>query len=678
MSETNGNPFFVTEILRDLDESSSLDPDALTERIGMKGSIVEVLPGSVSERIRSRVAHLGGPVERTLIAASVIGREFELDLLATVREAPLVEILDHLDAAVGASLLVDFGRGHFEFTHSLVSRALYERLSPTRRAYVHGLVALAIESVSGGDQTRAAELAHHWAQATIPQNVDKALFYAKQAAELALSRLAPDEAIRWYHHALELLDQTTRSDELLQCELSIGLGDALRQSGDSSHREILLDAARRAIALDRDDLLVRAALANTRGFFSDAGHVDAERVEILRVAVARTASQRSPLHASLLSLLAAELTFDDDIDARRTMSDEALVIARESGDISTLVTVLIHRAASIQSPNALSQLLDETEEAVSLSQTLNIDDLLGGFAAGWRYFVAWQACDHEDVDRRWQRMQESAANIGQPSVNWFVTFLAAHRAMVAADLAECQRLADLALQLGMDTGQPDAFNIYGAQILRLTRERDEAQSLIPLLEQVTEDNPFDATARSMLARFYCDTAESDKARVCIERYVDDQFRSIRRDLFWMTCMCTIADTISDLVWTDAARGILPLLVPYSRQWDWVGPTSNGPVALSVARLANVVGDFDLADSCFSTSLELARDFRSPLYEARTFLDLARALGARLGMNKNSQGYCERALELAVKHGLKLIERQAGPMRGSKAATPSRASNSRKT
>lgn len=658
LRETNGNPFFVGELVRHLEESGAFGGENATHD-GFSGMIrsLDVLPTSVSEVIGERVARLGEGAAQTLLVASVMGREFELVIVGSVRQLPVNELLDHLDSAVGSSLVVDHGGGRFGFTHSLVARSLYDGLSPTRRAYIHAQIAAAIEEECEGAPDRSAELAHHWMQASLPQNVNKALTYAKSAADHALGHLAPDEARRWYQQALDLL--TSGSDEELRCELMVGLGDATRQGGDPDHRRILLDAARQAIRIENDELLVRAALANSRGFFSEAGHVDQDRVEILRAAADRTVGKDAALRARVLSLLAAELAFDDDYQSRLSIANEALTIARDCGDSHAHLTVLNYRIAAIQGPDILDEILRNTDEALSLAEHVdNTDAVSAGFAAGWRYMTAWQACDRSEVDRMWQLMKQSAENIGQPTVRWFVGFLASHRAFVAAELDESQRLADENLKLGMETGQPDALNIFGAQVLRITRERDGASDLIPMLQQVVAENTDDDTANTVLGRFYCDIGDLDAARNSISQYVGNSFRTIRRDLFWMTSMSTIADTVADLGWQEAARSLLPQLAPYMHQWDVIGPSSNGPVALSVARLAALVGDSELAETGFTTALSLAERFVSPLYQARTLLDWGRALQSDSPDDARGETCLKRSRDIAQQHNLRLIERLA--------------------
>ena len=103
--------------------------------------------------------------------------------------------------------------GQFSFAHALTEHALYHDLSALRRARAHRSVAEAIEDSCDGDfTTRVGELAYHWANATQPQELDKAIEYAQLAGDRAIQQLAPDEAVRWYDESLQMLQRQDPSD----------------------------------------------------------------------------------------------------------------------------------------------------------------------------------------------------------------------------------------------------------------------------------------------------------------------------------------------------------------------------------------------------------------------------------------------------------------------------------
>ena len=133
---------------------------------------------------------------------------------------------------------------------------------------------------------RIGELAHHWIAATQPADSGKAAGYAQRAGQRALSVLAPDEAIRWFSQAVELLDADSSGDPLQRLDALIGLGDAQRQAGAPDYRKTLLDAAAEAGQVGDTNRLVAATLANKRGMVSSIGTVDHERIAMLEIALA--------------------------------------------------------------------------------------------------------------------------------------------------------------------------------------------------------------------------------------------------------------------------------------------------------------------------------------------------------------------------------------------------------
>src|SRR5205085_6304126 len=213
--ETDGNPFFVAELLRHLLESGAVvqEPDgrwALQDDVSRLG-----LPESVREVVGRRVQRLGEETRRTLAAAAVIGRDFELSLLSAVTEEDEERLLDRLDAAEAASLVAErpARAGWFTFTHALVEHTLYEELGGTRRARLHRRIAEALEQQSGEDPVeRIGELAHHWSEAVRPVDIPRAAEYAVRAGRRALSQLAPHEAQHWFERALELLEAQPDSE----------------------------------------------------------------------------------------------------------------------------------------------------------------------------------------------------------------------------------------------------------------------------------------------------------------------------------------------------------------------------------------------------------------------------------------------------------------------------------
>ena len=195
--ETDGNPFFVGEVLRHLTERGAIYRDNRGRWVAGDDLENTVLPDSIREVIGGRVVRLGKDAERVLALAAVIGREFDLELLARAADLPDDEVLDLLDGAIGAALVRDLPDwpGRFQFTHSLVQHTLYQDLRTTRRARAHRQVAQALEDLGSGDSdARVDQLARHWVAAIQPTDLAKAIGYSRRAGDMALAALAPADA----------------------------------------------------------------------------------------------------------------------------------------------------------------------------------------------------------------------------------------------------------------------------------------------------------------------------------------------------------------------------------------------------------------------------------------------------------------------------------------------------
>jgi predicted ATPase len=163
--ETDGNPFFVTEVLRHLAETGAIRRDS-SGRWVAEGSFGQLgLPDSVREVIGARIGRLGGEAKRTLAVAAVIGRDFDLDVLSRATGTTEDDLLDILDSAASASLVREQSDrpGRFSFAHVLIQRAVLHDLGPTRTARTHRQVAEALEAVCGDRPgPRIGALARHW------------------------------------------------------------------------------------------------------------------------------------------------------------------------------------------------------------------------------------------------------------------------------------------------------------------------------------------------------------------------------------------------------------------------------------------------------------------------------------------------------------------------------------
>jgi len=658
LEETGGNPFFVGEILHHLTESGALERGT-DGRWRLTRSITELgLPASVRDVVRRRIERLGDDLSDILIVAAVIGRTFDTELLARLVKLDEDELIDALDKALEAAVVVESPDrvGRFNFAHALINHTLYEGLSATRRARMHQRVAEALEDLCGDDPgERISELAYHWSLATASMDPAKAIGYATQAGERALKELAPDEALRWFNHALELLGAGA-GDSAERCALLVGSGEAQRHLGDPAFRETLLEATGIAHRSGDDVRLVRAVLANTRGWHTAAGAVDDERVDALEAAIAAVPGATAD-GARLRALLAGELTFSGDFPRVRTLIDEALSTARGVDDRRALADVL----SSVS--NALLGSADTASERWALSAELvRLADELADpqhqfYAALWRYTCAVQVGDVDEMDLNLQRLQTVSEDVGQPTMRWASLYNGSVRAHLAGDLARAEALALESGGLGHETGQTDALMIVGVQLFAVRHEQGRLDELVDIIAQRAAENPGVPTLQGTLAFTYSELGRIDDAAAIFEPVAQDDFAVLPFDVAWIPGMSRYAEVAARLGAVDAAVSIYDKLVPYRDQIVSSVLTVNGSVERILGVLAATLERWELADRHFAAASEVHERIAAPLFLARTWMNWGRALTSR-GDEERGRDRLERAAELARQHDGAAIEREA--------------------
>ncbi len=599
--ETDGNPFFVSEVLRNLTETGAIRQNAEGRWVA-EGSLDSIaLPDSVREVIGARVLRLGPEAGKALSVASVIGRDFDLDLLARASKTSDDDLLDILDAAEAVALVRELADtpGHYNFTHALIQHTLYEDLGPTRRARTHRQVAEALEDLCGNRPgERVGELARHWFSASQPKDQAKALDYSRQAADAALGALAPGDALHYYRQALDLYRREP-SDETLRCDLLIGLGTAQRQTGDPAHRETLLEAAAIAKGLGDPHRLVTAALANNRGHASVAGQLDTERVAVLEEALEALGDRDSVETALLLATLCAELSYSDELERQRRLAAEATAMSRRLGDPLSLVRVmsLVH---SVTVPHeSLDARLSDLAEAVSIVRTVG-DPIAEFFANFNRAFACLEAGNRTEFDTHIDACNAIADHLDQKYERWVVAYMRSMRALLAGDTDAAEEHANSALTIGADSA-PEALSVYGGQLLSIRRVQGRLSEVVDLIAQAAVDNPGLPILRAALARILCELDRRDEALAIVGDDLADGMAQFPHDTAWLPAMTNLSYVSIQLAQHDTAELLYQQILPRHAQVASVGSAIDGPVALAIrrTRYAEPADDCDALRACRS-------------------------------------------------------------------------------
>ena len=660
LAETDGNPFFVGEMLRHLAETRAIHEDEQGHWIVSADLRTSGLPVSIREVIGRRVALLGEPTRDVLSMAAVIGSAFDADVLARVSELDEDTIIDSCDQAVTAALLTDADvAGRYAFAHALIEHALYGSRSAGRRGYTHRRVAEALEDLGGDDPAgRIGELAYHWARAT-PPDVGKAIAYAQQAGDRALAQLAPDEALRWYREALDLMDRASVDDQHRRAALLLGLGDAQLQTGDPAHRETLLAAGRLADDVDAVDLLVRVALRNNRGWNSVTWGFDDERIDMLGRALARIGDRDSADRARLLSLLCVELPVDADIDERLSLATRAVEMARRTGDKAALVDAIRLGQWSLRLPQTLPLRVQWNAEACALADDLG-DPNARLSAYENRLAAALESGDLATTRIAWAIVKSGWERIGQPVQRWLIAVHGARQLMLEGDLAAAKQSATDALTLGTEAGYADdAVTFHGAQFTCLRWMQGRSHQIIPLIEAVVHDNPDVPLLRAILASSRSFDDPHEEVRQVLETELTSGFPMLA-DSTWLIGQVIWADTAARIGHRPASKALYQCLLPWHDQFATGPITVQGGVAHYLGRLAHTLDLHDEADAWFSQALAFHEAMEAPFFVAMTQTAWAGLLADRdqAGDAQRARALAGAALPVATERGYGYVEHDA--------------------
>jgi tetratricopeptide (TPR) repeat protein len=659
--ETDGNPFFVSEVLRHLSETGAIYPDP-DGRWMMVGNIEDIgLPVSIREVIDARIGRLGPVAGRALSLAAVIGQEFDTDVLSLAAEISEDNLLDLLDTAMTAALVREGqgAPGRYTFAHALIQHSLYEALGPTRRARAHRQVAEALEQLCGSRPgSRVGELARHWFNGRQPQDLTKALDYSRQAADAALEALAPGDALRYYTQALDLHAEMDQPDLLLGIDLGTGLGIAQRQTGDPAFRETLLEASHQALTIGDTNRLVISALANNRGWYSSGAVLDTDKIEVLELTLNRLSPDDRD-RALVLATLCSELAIGSPLERRRALADEALALAEDSGDDAIIVRVLNSIYYALHVPPLLEQTLVWTADAIVRAERLG-DAAAHFLALHNRHLVAYVAGDIDEMDRCIDGMASVAEQLDQPMLHWTVAYARTTQALIAGDPLRAEALVMDTLQLGTDSGQPDAIIFYALQSMATNFQKGTLLESIPIIEQMANEvavNQYLIKAGLVIA--LAENDRNDEARQLLEEFSGTGY-SFLLDCSWTIGLCGFAEGAIAVGDPRYAAPLFDHLAPWSAQWCTTGVTGSGPISHYLGGLAGVLGRFDEAEAYFTQAASMSTRARAKFFAARTDLSWGKMLAERRspGDVERARDLLTRAHDVAAACGYGNVERHA--------------------
>ena len=631
VAETDGNAFFVTEVIRHLDTTGRW-----------------AMPDSVREVLAERVGRIGSVAQEVLGAAAVIGMEFDLGLVTAVTNSSDEKVLAILVDAASAALVheVAGAPGRFQFTHTLVQHAILADLGATREVGLHRRVAEMLEASHDGASS-VAELARHWMQATRVSDTARARDWARQAGDDALASLAPGDAVAYFRQALLLHEQTPGPDATTRIDLLTSLGTAERLSGDPEHRETLLRACRLAFRDADGARLAAAALANNGGTFSIFGGVDVDRVEMLEAALESSSSLQE--RALLLGTLANELTYSGDYPRRRAIADDALDAARATGDETLIVRVMNLIFYSLWVPETLAERLALTEESLTIVDQVD-DPLVRFWVSISSYLNLIQAGRVEDSDALLANLRVYADRLAQPALQWRAFHTLAARELLAGNSDAAEAASDRSLELGLQAGMSVANTYFKSQSMCLHWMRGTMDQLAGRIKGTA---PRTANAVASLALIFAEAGRVDEAVALLDHAEANSFADLPRDPAYITGLALFAEGAILTNHVAAAEKLHDLLLPFADQVAFDGVLTMGSLEQYLGPLALLLGRTDEAVERLDRSCTFHAGIRAKFFEARSRLWLAQA--------SNSQTHLDRARELAEINGYTRVHERSSAL-----------------
>ena len=640
---TEGNPFHVQQWARLLLEDVASGRSASA-------------PLRLREVIALRIKRLGARVEHVLTRAAIIGRAFNVAVLAQLADGTRSELLAALSSALDARIIQRVGKvstrvGWYEFSHALMQEVLYDRVPHADRTRMHWEIGCALEAISGLDAEPSVHLlAQHFYQAAVSGNPARAVHYCRLAAEQSFRQLAFEHAVAWFRSALSALALQLPVDELQRYELKCRLGSALFRAGEDG-TPAFQDAAAVARAQGRGDLLAQVVVAmqgwpqhRRRGRTDNPAFYPLLQ-EALQHAHELPPGRRSQL-LCLLALNAPEhcTSFAQQIE----LSRDALVLAREDSDPGVLYDAIDARLRLMGRPDELRLRLALARELKQIA--LQLGDRERSFHAHMALIQPLIALGQlDEAERELAGCVQLAEALDLPRFTLQVLRLKLQRALSAGQFDEVRDLTKRAVAVrGPAPPSPHYLvSLYAWQTSTRVARGDRAWAerhalaLLPKIEQ-------SRLLRAHMAALHAACESLDAARSCYAPLLAPEVLSVV-DEDWLLMLIWIADAVIACEDRAAARIVYEALLPHAElnvtHVEWL--MCVGACDYWLGALGSLLGEWQQAATHLVRAVELnGRLGAQPALAwscyacARALLQLDAESGAAHAMRARAQAIAE--------------------------------------
>jgi len=622
---TEGNPFFAEEIVRHLCEQGAA---AGADSVAGRGA--EVI--GVREIVERRLARLTPSCGHVLTVAAVAGREFVFDVVCGASGITPDQCVAAIDEGLAARILEQDieDPARFRFRHALIRDAIYGRATPVRRGELHRSIGENIEQImADGVEGRAEELAHHFFQAgALP---DKALAYARTAAERALARQAHEDAARRFEQVAIIL---ARSFPGLRIELHdawLAAGDAHQSAGDGQHsRAAYHHAAEVARSLgDAHRLLLAATADRSRRPFSGFEQLELHEEA---AAIAMSAPDVAPgLAARALSRLAATLyNVPGTMERREDLARRALALTAGAADVESRLVVLDNVSLALWRPAHVAWRIELAQEQERLATA-------AGAPASRLAAMVWRISARLESGQVRAAMADIDSFVPAARRSRLAAFVAdvtmfdAMRALLDCRFERAEALVAEALERGHESDEVAPHVRFGALMMALRAEQGRSGEILPMLHVLEAQMP-DLPWAYSFADLYAQSGDHERAGTYFDAIAAGQFAGLRAmegHSLWLPSMFLVARACRALARGTEAAWLHARLLAHEHLWAVIGQGTVclGSMQHALGLLAAAAGNSGAAAVHLETAIS-RHDAEGALLPAlRSRLELARLLAA---------------------------------------------------
>ena len=627
--ETEGNPFFLSEVVNLLAEEGTLDR-----------SVSDIaLPDGVREALGRRLDRLSEGANELLRTASVVGRDFEYETLKLLTKHNDDAMLALIEEGLAARVIEELGQpGRYQFRHALMQETLLDELSTTRRVRMHGEVGHVLEArLSEHAEEEAARLARHFMEAATlnAELASKAFRYSTIAGERAERSVAWGDAIRHYRNSLELLRESRLEGD--EAGLLVKLTRCLTAAIE---HEDAWEASKQAQAIyaEKGDP-VGAAEALIAAGSATYVLLEPDEMRLHRQSALAGLGDADPhLRARLLTGWLFAAIGDEDIEEAEALASAHGGYPDVMGNVHTRRAFKAYenlRLGDAREQFALAyRAFDEAGEYIEAAQYLR--------------FIGFSLLHEGRLDESVAANEEALAyarKVGARLTEHIATVYLADVALLRADFA---RIDELAMQCSVDW--------YWMQLLQAARleqvgEMDQALDLVPAPDTAGTYSP--SHVHGARARLLWNSGQRDAAREELDRWAN----SLAERGDWRVNPLTLEIALAEVDECLPAVGARELI---ARTYETLAPWVTMRVSRTSARgfdrirgnLALELDRIDEAEQHFQTGLEWCERERCPVEAGRNLQGLAE-IARRRGERGPAFEYLEGAGVLFSRHGTKL-------------------------